>query len=98
MSLNQQFFIDRDSEIKRREALGERELESFLKQHDLTAQQLMVAGLLCKKQIASTADLYDYQLTDAGGRLMKEIKRFKIIVIKREQTAALLDALKQEYT
>lgn len=68
-------------------------MELLLQHSQITESQLRRVGLLADKAIATTTDLYDYELTSLGKRYFTKIKSHELIMLKPDMLTALLKCL-----
>lgn len=85
------FFEKREKKLDEYRANGYLELEDVLQQTGINIEQLIKAGLLKMKEIQSTADLLDYQVTEKGRAYFKELKRMQLIVVSKKNQQALIE-------
>lgn len=93
MSLGHQFFKDRQRAISRSELRGYEEIESFLKRHELSMDDLIRSELVtCGKSLIS-AIMFDYSVTEEGKKYLAESKQHQFIAVRPGQKDALLDCI-----
>ena len=74
MCLSTEFFKTRDKLYKAYQEKGRIELDNFMKKNSITEDDLYKSGLVEKKNICSTADLYHFQLTKQGRSFFRKSK------------------------
>jgi len=91
----EEFFEKREKKLDEYRAKGYLELEDVLQQTGISIELLIKAGLLKMKEIQSTTDLLDYQVTEKGKVYFKELKQMQLIMVlkKNQQALAELEAM-----
>lgn len=93
MSLDMQYFQERSEKQAALEALGYMDLNEFMKAHGVTRDHLLKAGLIQEKALCTTADQFDFDISQQGKRWFKTIKSLQIIMIHRDSVKALLEKI-----
>ncbi|HEX7026841.1 MAG TPA: hypothetical protein VF268_06340 [Gammaproteobacteria bacterium] len=93
MSLDMQYFQERGEKQATLEALGYVDLDAFMKMYHVTRDHLLQAGLIQEKILYTTADLFDFDVSQKGRRWFKTIKSLQIIMIHQDNMNALLQAI-----
>ncbi|MDT0619226.1 hypothetical protein RM531_12140 [Salinisphaera sp. P385] len=82
MCLAPEFFEGRARYIERCIEQGEQPLEDWLEAAGWTHDDLVQAGLLVLRGIASTADLIDHRLTAAGRRYLRSPRGYEVLLVR----------------
>ncbi|MDT0634848.1 hypothetical protein [Spectribacter hydrogenoxidans] len=82
MCLEPEFFEARARYIERCVAHGEQTLEDWLETTGWMHDDLVQAGLLAPREIASTADLIDHRLTAAGRRYLRSPRGYEVLLVR----------------
>lgn len=93
ISLDIQYFQERGEKQAVLAALGYIDLDHFMKAHGVTREHLLKAGLIQEKILHTTADLFDFDISQQGKRWFKTIKSLQIIMIHRGSVMALLEKI-----
>jgi len=81
MSLQYDFFAKRQEFWKEYESKGRIDLDDFMDQYSISKQKLVSSGLFKMCEFISTADLYDFELTQKGKKYFISI-RYQLFFIK----------------
>ena len=93
MCLMPAWFREREARLERLALQGRVDLASFIAEHGLTWADLRAAGLLCKKEILSTAELLEDVPTERGREYLMAREAYDILVIRKGKGPALLAAV-----
>ena len=91
MSLPPEFFDTRDALILDREAVGDIELEHFLKPRHVSIDRLYRLGLLHDDRgYLTTADFFAHKVTEQGRQFLDEMEDDQLIFVRRVDAAAFV--------
>ena len=96
MSLIETFFAERQQTQDRYQDKDYYLLDDFLQQTGISVEQLTTMGFLEPKPMYSTADLYNYQLSDKGKKCLKELKKNQLVLVNKTGKTRLLKLSKLE--
>jgi hypothetical protein len=89
MCLESEFFDAREALIRQREAVGDIELEHFLKPRHVSIDRLYRFGILKNdRDYFTTADLFVHEITDEGARFMEADEDYQLIFVRRDDAPA----------
>lgn len=93
MSLTEDFFDKRNHAISRSERRGYEEIESFLKSHELTMNDLLENDLVERDPFVTSATIFLYTVTDEGRKYLAESRRHQFIAVRPDKKDDLLDRI-----
>ncbi len=88
--LEVEFFVHRDEVCATHDKSGHVEIGDLARFGDLTIEDLHRAGLLVPKEIVSSAELRNYEVSPVGRQYLKELKSLSLIFVRPRRLVDLV--------